>query len=372
MRFANFASALLGALTVAVVVVALALTGVLDVDDDGDRSTTTQAAQPAAGRQSAPPQPVSRDLGVAEIYEQARPGVVDVRVEQRGEAGPIPIPGRGGGTATGSGFVIDEQGHIVTNQHVVDDARTAQVRFAGQDEEVQARVVGTDASTDLALLKVDPRQVEDLRPLPLGESERLRVGEPTIALGSPFGLAGTLTTGVVSALDRDIRSPNGFGIDGVVQTDAAINPGNSGGPLLDANGRVIGVNAQIQTSGAEANSGVGFAVPVDTVKEVVPQLQRGGRIERAYLGVSTGEPENGAGAVVAQVAPGGPAQRGGLRTGDVITNVDGRAIGGPEDVAEAISGKRPNDRVRVTVRRGGQDVTETVQLGTRPEEAQVR
>jgi len=371
MRFANFASALLGALTVAVVVVALALTGVLDVDDDGDRTTTTSAARPAAAQQSAPPQPVARDLGVAEIYEQARPGVVDVRVEREGGS-PLPIPGGGGGTATGSGFVIDEQGHIVTNQHVVDDARTAQVRFAGQDEDVQARVVGTDASTDLALLRVDPRQVEDLRPLPLGESDNLRVGEPTIALGSPFGLAGTLTTGVVSALDRDIRSPNGFGIDGVVQTDAAINPGNSGGPLLDANGRVIGVNAQIQTSGAEANSGVGFAVPVDTVKEVVPQLQRGGRIERAYLGVSTGEPESGRGALVAQVASDGPAARAGLRPGDVITNVDGRAIGGPEDVADAIADKRPNDRVRVTLRRGGQDVTETVQLGTRPEEAQVR
>jgi putative serine protease PepD len=307
------------------------------------------AAVPAvAGSDST--DPPARDASVADIYEEARPGVVDVQT----------------GSGSGSGFAIDREGHIVTNEHVVDDARAVEVRFDGQDDPVQARVVGADASTDLALLKVDPGDVEGgIEPLELGSSEGLRVGEPTIALGSPFGLDGTLTTGVVSALDREIRAPNGFTIDEVVQTDAAINPGNSGGPLLDANGRVIGVNAQIASDGANGSTGVGFAIPVDTVREVVDALESGGEIERPYLGVSVAEAEEG-GALIADLVPGGPLAEAGAAPGDVITRIGGAAVERSEQVTAAIEGRRPGDRVEVTVERDGAERTLAVRLGARP------
>ncbi|HEX8120529.1 MAG TPA: trypsin-like peptidase domain-containing protein [Solirubrobacteraceae bacterium] len=332
-RITNLISASLGALAVAGVVVAL--------DDP-------VTAKPA----SAPP---VRDEGVADIYEAARPGVVDVQT----------------GSGEGSGFVIDRAGHIVTNEHVTDGARSVQVRFDGQDDPVDAAVVGQDPSTDLAVLDVDPRDVEGgVHPLALGSSSGLRVGEPTIALGSPFGLAGTLTTGVVSALDRQIRSPNGFSIDEVVQTDAAINPGNSGGPLLNSAGEVIGVNAQIASDGANGSSGVGFAIPVDTVKDVVGTLKSGQDVRHPYLGVSVGQPpRNGSGALVASVVPGGPLADAGFAAGDVITRIGGTAIDAPDDVSAAIEDLTPGDRVDVTAKRGGGERTQSVTLAERPAQA---
>ena len=348
----SFLSAMLGALAVCVVFAVLALAGVFDDGDDA----SSQAVRPAAAGGSASAPAAS---GVADIYERARPGVVDVQVRQRG------------GQATGSGFVLDERGTIVTNEHVVDDARTARIRFAGQDRRVTARVLGADASSDLAVLRVDPGDVRrDLRPLALGSSDDLRVGETAIALGSPFGLDGTLTTGVVSALDRDIQSPNGFTIDGVVQTDAAINPGNSGGPLLDADGRVIGVNAQ---RAGGTGSALGFAVGVDTVRDVAPRLARGEEIERPYLGVSTAERSSGdAGASVAQVVRGGPADDAGLRAGDIITRVGSTHVAEPDDVAAAIASNKPGDTIQITFTRDGDQRTERVKLGTRPEEISTR
>jgi putative serine protease PepD len=347
----SFLSAVLGALTVCVVLAVLAVAGVFD-DADDDSSA---AARPAASGASTTARPAS---DVADIYERTRPGVVDVRVTLDG------------GQATGSGFVIDERGTIVTNEHVVDDARTARIRFAGQDRPVTARVLGSDASSDLAVLRVDPDDVRGgLDPLTLGRSRDLRVGETAIALGSPFGLDGTLTTGVVSALDRDIESPNGFTIDGVVQTDAAINPGNSGGPLLDAQGRVIGVNAQ---RAGGTGSSLGFAVGVDTVREVAPRLARGEEIERPYLGVSTGERANGNGARVAQVVAGGPAADAGLRAGDIITRVGRTTVAEPDDVAAAIASNQPGDTIQITFTRDGDQRTERVRLGTRPEEISTR
>jgi putative serine protease PepD len=342
----SFLSALLGALTVSVVFAALVLGGAFDDDDGGD------AARPASSSPAADAPAAAGD--VAAIYERARPGVVDVQVRT------------GGGTATGSGFVVDDDGTIVTNEHVVDQARTARIRFAGQDEPVTARVLGADASSDLAVLRVDPDDVKgDLRPLPLGSSGKLRVGEPAIALGSPFGLDGTLTTGVVSALERDIRAPNGFTIDEVVQTDAAINPGNSGGPLLDGDGRVIGVNSQ--RAGGEG-SALGFAVPVDTLKQVLPRLKRGEDIRRPFLGVSTTETDAGSGARVAAVVPGGPAADAGLRAGDVITRVGDTRVAEASDVAGAIESLRPGEEVTITYTRNGDERTGRVKLGTRPEE----
>jgi S1-C subfamily serine protease len=332
-RITNLISASLGALAVAGVVVAL-----------DDPVTAKPASAPSA-----------RDEGVADIYEAARPGVVDVQT----------------GSGEGSGFVIDRDGHIVTNEHVTDGARSVQVRFDGQDRPVDATVVGQDPSTDLAVLDVDPDDVEGgVHPLALGSSAGLRVGEPTIALGSPFGLAGTLTTGVVSALDREIRSPNGFTIDEVVQTDAAINPGNSGGPLLDSAGRVIGVNAQIASDGANGSSGVGFAIPVDTVEDVVGTLKSGRDVEHPYLGVSVGEVQGGgAGALVAGVVPGGPIADAGFVGGDVITRIGDTTIDKPEQVSAAIEDLEPGDHVDVTAKRGGDERTRSVTLAARPAQA---
>ncbi len=380
-RLANFASALLGALTVAVVVVVLALAGVFDDDDPAPAAAPAAAAAPPASGRAVPA--AGAATNVADVYERARPGVVDIQVSQPGPAAagadlpfdlpPGTQPPPQGASSTGSGFVIDRQGHIVTNQHVIGEARTAQVRFEGEEEPVRARVVGTDPSTDLALLKVDPRRVGKLTALPLGDDERLRVGEPTIALGSPFGLAGTLTTGVVSALDRPIEAPNRFTIEGAIQTDAAINPGNSGGPLLDARGRVIGINAQIRTDGDRQNSGVGFAIPIDTAKDVVPELKRNGEVRRPYLGVSTGDAPGPTGVLVGSVSPGDPADEAGLRPGDVIVRVGDRPTNTPTDVAAAIEDERVGAEVDVVFRRGeGDERTATVRLGERPREVRTR
>ena len=359
--FPPFLAALLGALVIAVPFGALALGGAFDDDD-------SPAPAPTAGQEVSDDgggdAPVAQNVtNVADLYERVRPGVVSVETrEGPADAGPLD-PRRGGGT--GSGFVIDDKGFILTNQHVVDDADTVRVQFEEGDPET-AEVVGSDASTDLALLKIDPKGLK-LEPLRLGDSGDLRVGEPAIALGSPFGLAGTLTTGVVSALDRTIEAPNGFSIDNVVQTDAAINPGNSGGPLLNAAGDVVGVNAQIATE-TQANSGVGFAVPIDTAKDILGKLRSGGEIERAYLGVSTTDPETGAGALVAEVVDGAPADDAGLQTEDLILRVDGEAIGESADVAEAVTAKRPGDEIEILVRRDGEQETITVELGTRPDQ----
>ena len=196
----------------------------------------------------------------------------------------------------------------------------------------------------------------------------MQVGQPAVAIGSPFGLQGSLTTGVISALGRPIQSPNGFQISGALQTDAAINPGNSGGPLLDAQGTVIGINAQIATE-SQSNSGVGFAIPIDAAKQAIPQLERGDTIRRAYLGVSTASTSNGSGAQVAAVIGGGPAAKAGLRAGDRITKVGGQAVKTADDVAERIATRKPGDVVEVVVQRDGDSETMKVALGTQPKTA---
>jgi putative serine protease PepD len=357
-RRSNFLAALLGALVVAVPMAGLAVGGAFDSDDGGE--TTTAVAPAPTDTTAAAPARSATD--VSALYERVRSGVVSVLTQQT-EQTPLG-PQRGGGS--GSGFVIDDEGHILTNEHVVDDADTVRVRFE-EGAPVRARVIGTDPSTDLALLKIDA-EGRELTPLLLGSSKGLRVGEPAIAIGSPFRLEGSLTTGVISALGRSITAPNNFPIENAIQTDAAINPGNSGGPLLDARGRVIGVNAQIATSSG-ANEGVGFAIAIDTAKEILPQLKRGEEIERPYLGVSTGDPDTGTGALVAEVVDGGPAEEGGIRPGDRIIAIGDREITESADVATAIVARRPGDVVRIRVRRGGGERTLTVRLGTRPDAA---
>ncbi len=278
----------------------------------------------------------------------------------------------------------------MTNAHVVAGATRVSVRF-GDNKTARAKVAGADPSTDLALLLVDPDGL-DLEPLELGSSKRVQVGDPTVAIGNPFGLDRTLTTGVVSALQRSIPSLQpGFTINNVIQTDAAINPGNSGGPLIDALGKVIGVNSQIETGGGGGgNVGIGFAVPIDTAKDVIPQLRRNGSVQRAYLGVATRSIDGALdelnlaspdGALVETVAPGSPADRAGLRGGsevrsvagesvrtggDIIKSVDGRKVRDADDVTDLIGGHRPGDRVKLQILREGIRRSLTVRLGRRP------
>jgi putative serine protease PepD len=350
-RRSNFLAALFGALIVALPLGGLVLGGALD-------STNTVTVAPApdssgsSGETAATPvAPARSATDVSGLYERVSPGVVSVEVRT------------GTGAGTGSGFVVDGDGHILTNDHVVQDAQTVRVRF-DEGGPIAAKVVGTDPSTDIALLKIDP-SAHKLTPLALGSSKTLKVGQSAIAIGSPYRLQGTLTTGVISAIGRSITAPNNFPIENVVQTDAAINPGNSGGPLLDASGRVVGVNAQIATN-TGANDGVGFAIPIDTAKDVLPDLKSGKAIARPYLGVSTSDPDTGTGANVERVVGGGPAGDAGLRPGDRIVAIDGRTIEKSADVATAVIARNPGDKVAVKVRRGGSDRTITVTLGTRP------
>jgi len=351
-RRSNFLAALLGALVVALPIAGLAIGGAFG--SESTTVTTTPADAPPASAQAPAAAPARSATDVSALYERVSPGVVSVEVTGTQ------------GNGTGSGFVLDREGYILTNEHVVDGAQNVRVRFATGGP-VQAKVTGADPSTDLALLKIEAGE-RRLTPLALGDSKALKVGQPAIAIGSPFRLEGTLTTGVISALGRTINAPNNFSIDNVVQTDAAINPGNSGGPLLDANGRVVGINAQIATS-SQANSGVGFAIPIDTAKQVLAQLKRGEEIKRSYLGVKTGDAVTGTGAVVDSVVPDGPAADAGLRAGDRVLSVAGRTVDESTDIAAAISGAKPGAEVKIGVRRGDGERTLGVTLGTRPAQA---
>ena len=346
-----------GVASVGVVIAVLAIAGAFD----GTKTVVrTENSPPATA-----PATAGETSDVAAIYSRVSPGVVFVQANSG--RGQLPFPG-GGQAASGSGFVIDDQGHIVTNDHVVEGADQYRVRFGENGDPIVAKLLGTDPSADLALLKVDPKDVgETLRPLELGASEDLQPGDPAIAIGSPFGLEGTVTSGIVSALGRTIQAPNGFSISGAVQTDAAINPGNSGGPLLDDQGRVVGVNSQIRTNGgSDQNSGVGFAVPVDAVKRAIPALEQGKEVKHAYLGISTGAAAQG-GAAVGSLISGGPAAKAGLRKGDRVVEIAGTPVREPDDVSAVVNGRRPGDKVRVVVERDGQRRTLTVTLGTQPE-----
>ena len=359
MRLSNFFFVLLGALAVGVVVAVLAIAGALPQKVE----RTTVATTPAAP--SSPAAPRTAPTSVADLYARVSGSVVFVSA--RGGDGQLQFNGQGGGrAASGSGFVVDTAGHIVTNDHVVENADRFTVRFGEKGDPIPAKLIGKDPSSDLAVLSIDPDKVEGgAKPLSLASSSSLRPGEAAIAIGSPFGLSGTVTTGIVSALGREIEAPNGFSIPGAVQTDAAINPGNSGGPLLDAAGRVIGVNSQI-ASQSGSNSGVGFAVPSDTVKDVVPKLIKNGKIDRAWLGLSSAEQPDSPGAVVGTVTNGSPADKAGIRGGDVITAIGGKTIRNPSDLSLTVLTKRPGDEVKVELKRDGKSRTMTVKLGNRP------
>jgi putative serine protease PepD len=324
--------------------------------DDTGSNTSAQApdALPSVG--SKPLKPRQGQTVAGAIYEAASPAVVSIRA----------------GAGSGTGFLIDNNGTVVTNDHVVDSSKRVIVRFGRDGSSIDADVLGTDPSSDLAVVTIPKGSIpKGVKPLQFADSRNVRVGDMVLAIGNPFDLDRTATEGIVSALGRDIEAPNHYTINNVIQTDAPINPGNSGGPLLDDSAHVIGVNSQIATSGtSQGNLGIGFAVPANTVRQVVPILKKGGTVKRAYLGVQTQSPSpstnGGLGAQVASMVPAGPAVRAGLRNGDVITKVGGRKVLDPTQLSTLISAKQPGDQVTLTIERGGTTRTVQVTLGTRP------
>jgi S1-C subfamily serine protease len=375
---ANILSGLLGGL---IVLVAGAILISTDVIDTGDSSTVVQRQAPITQAASD-----DGDGGrtVRDIYASEGRGVVFISAQGVASQESSPFGAPQEGEATGSGFVVNKDGTILTNAHVVDGADSVTVSFEEGGDEIPAEVKGVDTSTDLAALKIDPSQVEDLEVLPLGDSSKLQVGDPVVAIGNPFGYSRTVTTGIVSGLQREITAPDGFQISDVIQTDASINPGNSGGPLLDAEGRVIGINSQIATGGGQGSVGVGFAVPVNTAKELLPELREGGEIEHAWLGVQMQDVDADVaerldlpvdhGALVVEATEDGPADDAGVQGGDsdtgaggdVITAVDGKRVNASDDLAAAISARQPGDTVELEIYRDGKKATVEVELGERP------
>jgi len=345
--------------------------------------TTTQTL-PVQGKSNSVNPQNQEDL-LINLYNQANPAVVNITVYQQSPQGIVPV-------GTGSGFVFDDKGRIVTNAHVVQDAEQLDVTFF--DGQIQsAETIGVDRNSDLAVIQVD--KVPDMVvPLPLGNMQELAVGQTVVAIGNPFGLDGTLTKGIISALGRTIPALTPFSIPQAIQTDAAINPGNSGGPLLDLHGHVIGINAQIETDGqSQSNSGVGFAIPVNIVNQVIPELISKGKYEWSWLGVRGGDVNpslikamnlpNAAGAYLVEVTPGGPAEQAGIRGADKQQLVNGRAVEVGGDVVIAIDGKsintfndllvyialetRPGQAVTLTIVRNSKESDIDLIVGSRPE-----
>lgn len=291
-----------------------------------------------------------------QIYKQVQSGVVQIRA----------------GDASGTGFVVDNNGTIVTNAHVVDTNTTVRVVFDDGDKSVEGKVLGRDVSADLAAIKIDPSEVDKLTVLGLADSDDVKTGDEVLAIGYPLGLDRTATGGIVSGIGRQIQAQNGFSIDKVIQTDASINPGNSGGPLMDARGRVIGVNSQIAATGSGSNTGIGFAIPSNTVRDVIPALVSGKTIARPYLGVQLTPTASDDGAQVAVVTPGAPGDKAGLQggaSGDVITAIDGEAVSDPDSLIQKLDTKSPNDTIKLTVKRGEGTQEIEVVVGERPANA---
>ena len=394
-RFAAATAAALASL-------ALGLAACSDDDEGGSGGSVAQAETRAEVRTTRVE--VVEGLGAkggldaSALYDRLSPGVVTILSVFDGGASLLGEDGGEGGQ--GSGFVLDGEGYIATNAHVVttgeapDSERAKEVYVQFSDgNQVPAKIIGEDPNSDVALIKVDPAGL-DLTPLELGHSGDIRVGEPVAAIGSPFGERQSLSIGVVSALDRNIESLTAFAIGNAIQTDAAINPGNSGGPLLDAQGRVLGINSQIKSTGG-GGEGVGFAVPVDTVRRSLGELREDGSVDYGYLGVTSqslypqlaeklGLPER-SGALIVRVEPGSPADEADLAAGtrriefqgqsdipaggDVIVGVDGRKLSLRDDLADLVSSKSAGDRVKLEVVRGDDRRTVTVELGERPERA---
>ncbi|HXE46027.1 MAG TPA: trypsin-like peptidase domain-containing protein [Conexibacter sp.] len=324
----------------------------------GGRTVTTTISAPGVSQTPAADRSPSGALAPTQVYAHARGSVAFITA--KGSEGQ----------ATGSGFVVSKDGLIVTNAHVVEGATAVSVKVGG-GATLPATVAGRDESTDLALLRVSDARGQTFTPLTFADSGTLQVGDAVYALGNPFGLAESFTSGVVSALNRQIDAPNGFPIDHAIQTDAPINPGNSGGPLLDDHGDVVGVTSQILNGSGSAqggNVGIGFAISSNTVKSIVGQLEASGHVAHAYLGVELAPSESGTGVQVAGVASGGPADQAGIRTGDAITALDGRPVADANALAAAVATHKPGEAVKVTLQRGGAQQTVTATLGTQPQQ----
>jgi len=387
-------SAVVGGLVVAVLGWIAIAAGWIHSDSSSSAEVSAALAPAPVPQQAVHQSSSGGGLTVDQIYKEDGPGVAFVQATQAPQQpSPFnPFGGSGGGTATGSGFVIDHQGHILTNAHVVNGASKVEVTLGRKDTSspIPATVVGKDESTDIAVLKVNA-PANELHPIPLGDSSQVNVGDPVVAIGNPFGLDRTVTAGIVSALQRQIQSPSNFTIDNVIQTDAAINPGNSGGPLIDASGRVIGINSQIESGGSGGNVGIGFAVPINTARNVAQQILTTGSVQHAYLGiVGTDVTPQLAdvlnlpvkqGALVQSVQSGSPADKAGIKGGsatvsiggqqvraggDVITSIDGKPVKSMTDVVNDVSSKKPGDTVQLGVTRRGHSSTVTVTLANRP------
>jgi S1-C subfamily serine protease len=372
-----FGSALLGGAVVAVFGLLALATGLVSTSGG---STTTREVVRASG--TTPAADVTSEGGntVNDIYKADAGGVAFIESKTAE------------GVASGSGIVLDQEGHVLTNNHVVEGGEGIVVSFESEGKKYPAEVVGTEPNSDLALLKVEAPAAQ-LHPLKLGDSSKMEVGDPVVAIGNPFDLQRTVTSGIVSALQREITAPDGVTIDNVIQTDAAINPGNSGGPLINSAGEVIGINSQIYTGGegSDGNVGIGFAIPIDTAKEEIAKLESGTADEHGYLGISgaTITPELAQafnlpveeGVLVQQVEEGGPAAAAGIQGattaasvegqefglgGDIITEVDGQKIASTEDLVKTISDAHAGETVEVTVIRGEQTATVSVKLAERP------
>ncbi|MFN2616713.1 MAG: S1C family serine protease [Thermoleophilaceae bacterium] len=376
---AHLASGVIGGLVVLALGAILLGTGVIDTGGTKTVVRESVVSRPAADRSGS-------TRTVTDIYRSVGPGVVFIQARGVTDTSPFGLPGQQG-VATGSGFVIDKDGYVLTNDHVVEGSSDVSVRFKENGPAVNAQVKGSDPSSDLALLKIDPGKAK-LDPVPLGSSKKVAVGDPAIAIGNPFGLQRTVTTGIVSAVQREINAPNDFTIRGAIQTDASVNPGNSGGPLLNGDGRVIGINSQIATGGGSGSVGIAFAVPIDLAKKVLPELKRKGKVERAFIGVTTTRVTKRLandlnlpvkkGALIVDVRRGSPADKAGLRAGhtqtteglriggDLIVRLDDKGIDSPEGLVSGISGKKPGDEVTLTYYRGRDRKTTKVKLGQRP------
>jgi putative serine protease PepD len=331
-------------------------------------STTTKSSTTTVIQQSRPSVPTSltstRGLTINQIYRNASPGVVDITVTATTSSQGF---GQfGGGTeqtqGEGAGVVYDTKGDILTDEHVVANATSVKVNF-NDGRSAKATVVGTDSSTDVAVIHVNV-PTSELHPIAFANSSTAQVGDPVIAIGSPFSLPETTTAGIVSAVGRSIQAPNQYTITGAIQTDAAINPGNSGGPLLDANGNVLGLNDQIQTNSG-SSAGVGFAIPSNTAARIANEIIGGHKVKHAYVGVEL-QSDSAGGAHVTIVQPGSPASNAGLKTGDVITAINGKPVTSTQQFIETVDNFAPNDTITLTVMRSGSTQSVKVTLGTRP------
>jgi S1-C subfamily serine protease len=330
-------------------------------------TTTTTVIQTSRG--AAVPTSVTngRGLTINQIYRNDSPGVVDIVVTSSAGNGGFGF--FGGGTpqqqGEGAGVVYDTKGDILTDEHVVSGADSVTVKFQN-GRRAKAHVVGTDPSTDVAVIRVNGPSSEQ-HPIPFADSSGAQVGDPVVAIGSPFSLPETTTQGIVSQVGRSITAPNNYTITGAIQTDAAINPGNSGGPLLDANGRVLGLNDQIQTNSG-SSAGVGFAIPANTVRRIADAILGGHPVKHSYVGVELNANSTG-GAQISSVSSGSPASSAGLQSGDLVTAINGKRISSTEQFIATVDSYAPGDTITLTVKRGGSTLDVKIKLGTRPQTA---